>query len=107
MRELCEQICSYLQDSLHGCSYSTAEEIGPVQRLRFFYDGDKSFMLDYDKNLNNITGLEVNDGDYTAVTFERPCNLPEILPFVKDFLLGKIRQTDGVYISEKEKDAKM
>lgn len=104
-----ELVRDMVQAAVGVCYYSPLVEnvIEGIYGLRFFFDHGKSMVIECLGTVDDIIGIEFFEGLKTyadspgeiLVTFSESRPLSQILPFVKDFLEGKITEPGGIYLS--------
>jgi hypothetical protein len=108
-------VAKYLAKYVGRVFYFPAPEIVVVSgskysSIRFFYSG-KSFRLNWKINkISQSAGLVSMDwwdgtklnplGPTKTITFDEGQSLVKVLPFIKDYLLGKVDSDDSVFFDE-------
>lgn len=115
-------IVKYLRKSLGAVYYfPTPEEVtsskgGKFTGIRFFFK-NKSFRLNWKKNKIDsygLTSIDYWDGSVIPqpnpshrIQFRHDESLVKVLPFLVEFLQGKTKPKDNIYVDEHESDKKL
>lgn len=115
-----EAIRKYMTKYVSKTYYFPTEEVftsGGRKKvgIRFFMSNGKSFRLNWERTVNSSLGLvsmDYWDGSKVPqpkptlhVEFDRSESLVRVIPFIKDFLLGNVKEKSGVYFENKDTPA--